>query len=199
MKPSVKIIKVMGSQIEQYLTSLAQLRIQVFREYPYLYKGDIAYEREYLQPYLQARDAAFFIVMDNDEVVGASTCIPLWQEDEIFQRPFLQQDFDLRSIMYFGESVLLPQYRGQGIGYLFFQLREKYAHNYAGVNTCAFCAVERQISHPLKPENYQGLNNFWQRLGYIEHPELMTYLSWQEVDKKTSTQKRMIFWLKNIN
>jgi len=199
MKPSVKIIKVIGSHMEQYLTSLAQLRIQVFREYPYLYQGDLAYELEYLKPYLKSRDAVFFIAMDDSEVVGASTCIPLWHEDEVFQRPFLQHEYNLHTIMYFGESVLLQQYRGQGIGYLFFQLREKYAMDYGGIKFCAFCAVERNKSHPLKPDNYRDLSHFWQRLGYKKHSELLTYLNWQDIGKSSSTDKPMTFWLKEIN
>ena len=43
-----------GPDIEPYLDDIARLRIRVFREWPYLYEGDAAYEADYLRTYTQA-------------------------------------------------------------------------------------------------------------------------------------------------
>ena len=40
-----------GNALECALDDVARLRIAVFRDWPYLYDGDAAYEREYLQVY----------------------------------------------------------------------------------------------------------------------------------------------------
>ena len=37
-----------GNAVGEVLDDLARLRIAVFRDWPYLYDGDVAYERDYL-------------------------------------------------------------------------------------------------------------------------------------------------------
>ena len=44
------------------MEALAAQRIRVFREFPYLYDGDVGYEREYLATYVHSpRSLAFFV------------------------------------------------------------------------------------------------------------------------------------------
>ena len=45
--------------------------------------------------------------------------------------PFLTADVDPGSVFYFGESVLLPSWRGQGIGVIFLKEREDFARSLA--------------------------------------------------------------------
>ena len=42
-----------GAALLPHLDAVAALRIAVFRDWPYLYDGDAAYEREYLDAYAQ--------------------------------------------------------------------------------------------------------------------------------------------------
>jgi hypothetical protein len=44
-----------GADVGQVLDDLARLRIAVFRDWPYLYDGDLAYERRYLELYTNPR------------------------------------------------------------------------------------------------------------------------------------------------
>ena len=53
---------------------------------------------------------------DDETVVGASTGLPMIAADEAFRAPFIAAGIDPARVFYFGESVLLPEYRGQGIG-----------------------------------------------------------------------------------
>ncbi|MCX8509604.1 MAG: GNAT family N-acetyltransferase, partial [Rhodobacteraceae bacterium] len=39
------------------LDEVAKLRITVFRDWPYLYDGDLIYERKYLAAYLESADS----------------------------------------------------------------------------------------------------------------------------------------------
>ena len=52
-EPRVEAIT--GAAVAQYLAALAVLRIEVFREWPDLYDGDVAYEERYLAPYAATR------------------------------------------------------------------------------------------------------------------------------------------------
>ncbi|WP_027857338.1 GNAT family N-acetyltransferase [Marinobacterium jannaschii] len=187
-----------GAAIGPYIDNLAQLRIRVFHEYPYLYEGSLAYERQYLKTYAASADSLFVLALDKDKVVGAATGIPMADETSEFKQPFLQQGIDPEKVFYFGESVLLPEYRGRGIGVRFFQERERYARLLQRFELCCFCAIERPDNHPLRPADYSPLNQFWRNRGYVHHPELRTEYSWQEIGESEESAKPMSFWIKAI-
>jgi GNAT superfamily N-acetyltransferase len=186
-----------GADIKPYLPELANLRIQVFREYPYLYEGDIEYETKYLSTYLNAPDGLIVVVFAGSQVVGASTAIPMRYEPAECQKPFIENSIAIEDVCYFGESILLPAYRGQGIYPIFFQERERAAISF-GSKIATFCAVNRAEHDPRRPANYVALNNYWERAGYSMHPELNTYFEWKEIGEQTTSPKKMIFWLKQL-
>lgn len=190
---------VYGPQFLTVFDALAALRIAVFREYPYLYEGTVAYEKAYLETYAHSQRAMGALVYDSDQLVGASTCLPLTDETDEVQAPFLKQGYDLSTIFYFGESILLPPYRGQGWGLRFFQERERYARSFGSYTLASFCAVQRPQNHPLRPAGYRPLDLFWSGLGYQKRPELTTMFSWPDLGESESTAKPMLFWTKRLH
>lgn len=188
-----------GPQIEPYIPHLAALRIAVFHDYPYLYEDENsdAYEASYLARYLKSPESILVLVWDGEKIVGASTAMPLNSEMDAIKQPFLTADFDLSTLFYCGESVLLPAYRGQQIGRRFFAERENAARE-KGFTLMAFCAVERPDDHPKRPKNWHPLTAFWQNLGYVKHPELKAFLSWKEIGDNQESTKPMVFWLKHL-
>jgi hypothetical protein len=65
-----------GAEVEPWLHAVAALRIAVFREWPYLYDGDLDYEARYLATYAASAASLFVLAFEHDKVVGASTGIP---------------------------------------------------------------------------------------------------------------------------
>lgn len=180
-----------------YLPALAALRIEVFREYPYLYEGTLAYEQRYLESYAACPDSVVVIARDGDTVVGASTAMPLGAHGEGLGPVFEAAGIDPARVFYLGESVLRAAYRGRGVGHAFFDQREAEARE-QGLALCAFCAVERPANHPLRPADYTPHDAFWQRRGYRRRPELFTHFSWRDRDEHGDSEKRMVFWLKEL-
>ncbi len=187
-----------GHAVKPYINDLAKLRINVFREYPYLYDGSLEYEERYLKSYTDSAESLAVIVFHKDKIVGASTGVPLEQAMEEFQTPFIKNGYDPRRIFYFGESVLLKEFRGSGIGVRFFEEREKYADKLGRFDYTAFCAVERPDDHPRKPPKYIPLDRFWEKRGYRKHPEMKTTFSWRELDESEESPKPMVFWMKSL-
>ncbi|WP_017940023.1 hypothetical protein [Zestomonas thermotolerans] len=187
-----------GAEIVPHIADLARLRITVFREFPYLYDGDFEYEARYLDTYARSADSLCVLVLDEARVVGASTALPLADETVEFQRPFVAAGWEVAKIFYFGESLLLPAYRGLGLGVRFFAEREAHARALGRFSHCAFCAVQRPADHPRRPADYQPLNDFWARRGYRHHPELHTEYHWRDLDEQEESAKPMSFWLKEI-
>ena len=187
-----------GSAIRPFIDDLARLRITVFREFPYLYDGSPEYEANYLETYVRSSWSLCVLVLDGNQVVGASTGLPLADETEEFQRPFLEQGWNPGHIFYFGESVLLPAYRNTGLGLRFFEERERYARGLQRFDWCAFCAVQRPQDHPARPAGYRTLDEFWRRRGFSPRPELHTEYHWRDVGEPCESAKPMSFWLKEL-
>lgn len=193
---SFQIHELHGGQLEDWLDALGGLRISVFREFPYLYEGTLEHERDYLRIYQKAADSLVVIVTDSiGKPVGATTCLPMIEEGPEFQAPFIQQGYDLSQIMYFGESILLPEWRGRGLGKMFFDRREAHARR-LGMKMTTFCAVDRPAEHPLRPADYRPLDGFWESRGYVKQPSLKTSFTWKEIGEETESPKTLTFWMK---
>jgi Acetyltransferase (GNAT) family. len=187
-----------GTAITDYLDAVAHLRIEVFREFPYLYDGSMEYERNYLQTYVNSPDAVVVVAFADNQVVGASTGIPLRAEESSFQQPFIDAGYDPTKIFYCAESVLRRDFRGRGLGVRFFEEREAHARELGGFDYYAFCSVVRPVDHPLRPAGYEPLDRFWQKRGYRKHPELRAHYVWKDVDQPEQTSKALEFWLKSL-
>ncbi len=187
-----------GPELNQYIDELAQLRMRVFRDFPYLYDGDSDYEARYLKTYIEAPDSVIVLAFDGKKVVGASTGLPLRHEMAEVKQPFLDAGYHLDDIFYCGESVLLPDYRGQGAGVAFFDHREDHAKHLQGIKYSCFCGVQRPANHPARPADYVPLDQFWRNRGYEKRPELATHFSWKEVGEADESLKPMTFWMKPL-
>ncbi len=193
----LNILQLSGGEASGYAEELARLRIKVFREYPYLYDGDMAYEVAYVDTFLKAQQNFMVIVEDDGQVVGASTGLPLVEETDNIKAPFLEAGWDITRMYYFGESVLLPAYRGKGLGRKFLELRQQFALS-LGFRLLTFCAVVRPDDHPLRPKGYQPLDPLWKAQGF-EPQEIYCYISWKEIGELEETPKPLRFWTKAIN
>ncbi|MCK6453609.1 MAG: GNAT family N-acetyltransferase [Alphaproteobacteria bacterium] len=196
MAAPVRVERLSGPAILERLDDLARLRIEVFRDYPYLYQGSMDYERRYLGAYAESRDAVLVAAVDGARVVGASTAMPMAEAMQECIEPFARAGYDLSKFYYFGESVLLKPYRGQGIGVRFFEEREAAARSHRAIEMTAFCAVERPPNHPLRPADYLPLDRFWRKRGYTRHPELVARFHWRDIGEEAETFKPLVFWLK---
>ena len=186
-----------GASLTRYLHALASLRIAVFREFPYLYEGSHAYELDYLSRYAEAEGSSLVLARDGDRVIGAATCTPLMGQGEEVIRPFRDAGYDPAEVFYFGESVLLPAYRGRRIGHAFFDHREQAARE-GGFRIVTFCAVVRPEDHPRRPANYVPHDAFWTKRGFRRRPELSTHFSWRDLDEEQESEKTMVFWTREL-
>lgn len=180
------------------MKDLARLRIAVFRDYPYLYDGSPEYEEEYLSTYLQSANSIAILALDNGRVVGASTGLPLIEETAEFQAPFLDHGYDLNTVFYCGESVLLKEHRGGGVYRQFFAGRENHARQLGGFDLCTFCCVQRPADHPRRPADYEPLDAIWRHFGYEEQAQLQTRFAWKEIDEAEESSKPMLFWTRRL-
>ncbi len=194
---AIHVRSLSGAAIAAVLEPLADLRIRVFRGFPYLYDGDRAYESWYLGRFAEAPDALLVAAFAGAELVGAATALPLIDEHDDFKAPFERHGIDPAEVFYLAESVLLPACRGRGIGHAFFDHREA-AGQRLGFGTFAFCAVVRAADDPRRPADYRPLDAFWRKRGYRLVDGLTTTFRWKELDEPGKTAKPMQFWLRAL-
>jgi GNAT superfamily N-acetyltransferase len=200
MNDSVTIKRFTGQdpELKRYMSDLARLRIEVFRDFPYLYDGSYEYEERYLTTYTDSPESVIVLVLDGNKVVGASTGIPMEHETTEFQKLFIEHGYDVKKLFYCAESVLLKDYRGRGIYPRFFQEREGHARSLGRFDWSCFCAVQRPENHPRRPADYVPLDRIWTKFGYTKHPELVTTCIWKDLDDEHESPKPMVFWLKSL-
>ena len=194
---SLDVRPLTGADLDAALPDLARLRIQVFRDWPYLYEGSFDYEHRYLQSYRDSAGAILIGAFDGATLVGAATGTPLEDHADDFAAALAGQPVPLTDIFYCAESVLLPEYWGQGIGHRFFDLREDHARA-LGRSHSAFCAVIRPADHPLRPADYRPLDGFWRARGYAPVPGAVAHFGWQDIGQPSETSKPMQVWLRAL-
>lgn len=176
---------------------LAALRMAVFREWPYLYAGDAAYEEAYIAEFLGSAQAALVVARDGAEPVGVATASPLASQPDSLCAPLVAAGIDVARSFYFGESVLLPAYQGQGIGHRFFDEREAAARAF-GAATAVFCAVVRDPAHPARPGDARELAPFWRKRGYAPLAGVTCSMDWRELGEAAERAHVMQFWARDL-
>lgn len=196
MTTALHIQEMPGGDLAPWLDALGELRIRVFREYPYLYDGTLEYERDYLRVYQDCADSRTVLVTnDCGGLIGATTCLPLAAESEEFRKPFSEVGLPVEEYLYLGESVVLPEWRGKGLGKEFFARREAHAAR-LGLKRMAFCAVDRPEDHAQRPAGYSPLDGFWESMGYEKQTQLRTEFSWKQIGEEKESLKTLSFWTK---
>nr|WP_166486267.1 GNAT family N-acetyltransferase [Jannaschia sp. CCS1] len=182
-----------GDGLTAALPDLARLRMEVFADFAYLYQGDAAYEADYLRSYRDTPGAVLVAALDGDTIVGAATGMLLHHHGDAAQiSGDLPQD-----TFYCAESVLLPAYRGRGLGHRFFDLREDHARALDATHS-AFCAVIRPPDHPARPADYSPLDPFWRARGYAPKPGVTATFSWTDIGDSAETPKHLQVWTKRL-
>jgi len=197
MTGRLRIETVPRERVPALLDDIARLRIRVFRDWPYLYDGDMDYEARYLAEFAASPEAMVVGAWDDDRLVGASTGSPLEDHAGEFAAPFAAAGIPLETVFYCAESVLLPEYRGQGAGHAFFDAREARGRA-LGRTRAAFCAVLRAADHPMRPAEHRPLEPFWRGRGYAPLEGAVARFAWRDIGDAEETEKPLQIWIRNL-
>lgn len=196
-KDGVSLQAFTGEEAKKYLKQIANIRITMFKEFPYLYEGVLEDEEEYLNIYFSSINSIVLLVLDGDKVVGFSNSIPLNEEIEEMKTPFIKNDIDINKYLYIGELMIKEKYRTRGLSNIIAKYHEEHARekNYTNM---IFMTVIRPDNHPLKPDNYRSLEPLWKSLGYKALEGIKINFSWKQVDSKTPQENQLRIWSKEL-
>jgi len=184
-----------GNEVEESLDSLATLRIEIFREFPYLYDGNRESELRYLKGYAQAAEACVLTVTAAGRLVGAATGMPLQHEQKELIDQFAATSYPLDSIYYVGELLFYPAYRNRGLGMKLLSMMEDKIRSLGSYRYLTCATVVRPDDHPHRPANYVPIGRFLNRTEFRAIPAATTSFTWLETDGG-SRDHPMQFWIK---
>lgn len=195
----LNLITLKGNEAEQYFDKLASMRIEVFREYPWLYAGNLEYEREYLNTYLKSKNSLIILLFNtkNNKLIAASTSLPLIEADSSIQKPFIANKEEINDYYYLGETMILPEYRGSGYYSIFMKEREKIAKSLKYKYLC-FMTIQRDNKKALMSADYKNPEPIWMHYGYTQLPNIKAEFAWPEIDDPSELQHQLVFWRKEL-
>lgn len=187
-----------GAAMAGCLDVLATLRLEIFREYPYLYDGRRDNELAYLQTYAQAPDGCVILVHDADAVVGAVTGMPFIHEGVEMLAAFSGSGLAVDDLYYVGELLLFPAYRARRLGVQLLAHLEEHVCSLGRYRRLACVTVARPDDHPCRPEGFVPITRFMARTGFVSLPGVTTHFAWHETDG-IRRNHRMQFWIKELS
>ena len=191
-----------GQDSTDYIDTISKLRVDVFKEYPYLYEGELCYEKNYMLGYTTDKQAMIAIARVDGKLAGVSTGIPLISNSEIVvdaKKVFLQEKIEIGDYYYYGEVIVLPEYRGRGLTTKLYAAQNELIKSWGFKHVCILTVV-REIDHPLKPVDYKSPEKMWEHLGFFRN-KLITDYHWPTIqaDKSVKDIKNTLeFWTKQL-
>lgn len=191
-----------GKDAIEYIDIVSELRIQAFKEYPYLYEGNLDYEREYVHGYAIDGKAMIAVARTDNKIVGISTGIPLVSDSEIVadaKKIFAENGLDVSDYYYYGEVIVLPDFRGRGVTSKLYAEQDNLIKSWGYKHVCIL-TVMREIDHPLRPANYKSPDKMWEHLGFFRN-KLITEYHWPTIQPDMSVEdvkNYLEFWTKDL-
>ena len=186
-----------GSAVDDCLNDIASLRIEIFREFPYLYDGRCEEELNYLKLYSVTPDSFVIIVKEGEKVAGAATGMPLRHESTELVDPFSGTSYPVDEIFYVGELLFYPEHRNHGMGMQVVRMVEEQVRSYSTYRYLTCATVVRPDNHPLRPADYIPIDRFLAHTGFNLLTGITTSFTWLETDGVRRSHP-MKFWIKEL-
>ncbi|MBN8536984.1 MAG: GNAT family N-acetyltransferase [Deltaproteobacteria bacterium] len=197
-----EMITVERNLIENYLNEIAQFRIKYFKSYPYLYVGNLEYEKEYINGYANNSKSLLILALYNGKIIGVSTALPLNSNADILgEAPvlFAKKGLNINEYFYYGEIIVKTEFQGIGIAAKIYDMQESYAKA-EGFKKIILATVNRRPNDPRKPSDYFNTDIVWNKLGFKKCNIQINY-NWPTITENGSIKdinNPMDFWTKEI-
>jgi len=199
---TITIEILIGKNASEYIEYVSHLRINIFKEYPYLYQGDLEYEKKYVADYTLHNQAMIAIAKIDGLIAGISTGIPVISDSKIAQdvkEIFTKQKTEAEKYYYYGEIMILPEFRGKGLATKLYSAQDKIIKEWGFEHACILTVI-RENDHPLKPKCYNSPNSLWKHLGFFQ-TGYKTNLHWQTIQSdgnSNDASNTLELWSKKI-
>jgi|GEM_PF-6443009 len=199
---SLKIDLCCGAQVQPYADALSHMRVEEFRNFPYLYNGTHETEREAIHRYIDSQESRVILAVDENtkDVRGFLSGFPVIADHTVFPtcKPFMDEAGVLpEKIFYLGEIILDEACRGDGTGRQMMELFFREVEKMDQFSHIAFITAVRPKDHPLRPSTYRPLHYAFLRYGFKQLGTFeMPYQTFTTTyEKSEMISNTLAFWL----
>lgn len=197
-KDALRLVEFHGPDARPLLKDMARLRIETFCEFPYLYKGSLEYETEYLSAYFNCDAARVDMLYDGGRIGGMAAHIPLGDAWPDVRKGFADCGLDPSVCYYYGEMILEPAYRLKKISNITQRRVEERARS-LGLQWVTAITVRRAPEYPDRPEGYVSFDHAMRRWGYEHIPNARITISWPTMPHGDEEAHPILFWRKSAS
>lgn len=164
---SIRIEVYKEQETKPYLRLLSQMRLNEYKEFPYLYVGDM--EEDFANTnYFTFAEGILVIAFQGEMVAGMYSGMPMRTPSSFLRDCSLRlaaQGVDISKCFYASDLIVNPPFKKQGIGV---QLLKRFFQEVKemGYNTMMGVTALRPPDHPLRPKNYFDSDLIWEKYGY---------------------------------
>ncbi len=184
-----------AASARDHFETLARMRIDEFRGYPYLYEGNIAYEKAYFESYFASEGFRALAVFDGARICGMATYIPLANEAAYMTEPFARAGLDVKKYLYLGEGILEKGCRGKGLFRVFIGYAETLRGEF-GLEKVVFMAIREGESDVMRPADYRPKAVLFEKFGFEKIPGLQAEMTYKSSVSHKDEPHTMEFWQK---
>lgn len=196
-----------GPYVTSHYNDMWDLCNKVYSEYPYLYTAegkDYVY-KYYLDSFEKSPDSSLVLAFDQEtnKLVGLGTGIRMSDyAAKHYKQPFTDKGYDLNTLYYIADLLILPAYRGKGYEQKMCQELEKSARQNPQLTKICYVTInEAERTKQLKPQEYcpnePFLPKFWQDLGF-EQSNVGFTTQFEIVGETDDTPHDMTYWIKDL-
>lgn len=168
---SIRIEVFKEKETQPYLRLLAQMRLSEYKEFPYLYVGNM--EEDFaITNYFTFKDGLLVIAFQGETVAGMYSGVPMCTPSNFLQDCSVQlagEGVDINKCFYASDLIVNPRFKRQGIGV---QLLKRLFQEVKamGYDTIMGVTSFRPLDHPLRPKDYFDTDSIWEKHGYKKSP-----------------------------
>lgn len=186
-----------GDEARSYALQIATIRLELFRDFPYLYVGTIEDEYEYLSMYFNSRSSHLVLGFNSqNQLICYSSSIAVDDCTDDIKTPSMSLGY--KKILYIGEVMIRPEYRLRGLSRHCMNYHDRKARE-GGYDAVMLMSIDRPYDHPYTPAGYRSLDSLWIKYGYQRVTSASIVQSWRQIDTDGSVLHQLGLWIKPIS
>jgi GNAT superfamily N-acetyltransferase len=189
--PNLLIRFLKGSEILPYQEEIAKLNIEVFKEYPYFYDGNLQEQIEFHKIYVNSPEGVAFLAEIDGHCVGVALGIPMTHFLPDYQKALTSKGIFLEGIFYLGEFIIRKDYRHQKIGYQLYEKLKAYAKT--KYKNLLYSEVVPTSDPPV---GYRSIQTLFKDFSLL--PNVSCEFSWKELGTNQLIPHTMVFWMQDL-
>lgn len=179
---NLRIESLSGAESKKYFEDFARLRIEIFREYPYLYEGTVENERNYIENYLSNPQSRIFVLFDGDKICGMLTTVPMSGEYQDIIASFEKTGLKSSESFYLGDMILQKEYRNRKLFPIFFNAALEHA-KCKGFKTLSLMCIVCKDADWGRPAEFRDVVRLCEKIGFTKIDGGVIELKWASLAK----------------